>query len=230
MSKNIIDLTGMVFGRLFVLYREGSDKLKNCVWKCKCACGKIKYVDSISLRKKFTKSCGCLKKENSGRRCKNYSDKNFYNSYIEERLMAHSEKFHECRLWTGKSKDSFGYGYLSIKGKRTKAHRASYELWKGEIPKGLFVCHSCDNPNCINPDHLFLGNAKDNCDDMMNKKRNFTPKGEKANSKLLEKDVIEIRKIYKEKTMTILQICKKFNVTTGCIKPIIYERTWKHLL
>ena len=73
----------------------------------------------------------------------------------------------ECWLWA-KSKGNGGYGRI-LNGKQ--AHRIIYEALVGEIPKGMFVCHSCDTPPCINPEHLFLGTAKDNTADMLIKGR-----------------------------------------------------------
>lgn len=77
-----------------------------------------------------------------------------------------------CWLWTGPWCDS-GYGRVARHGKEiTRAHRMFYTVHKGEIPKGLFVCHKCDTPACVNPDHLFLGTARDNVQDMIRKGRN----------------------------------------------------------
>jgi hypothetical protein len=64
-----------------------------------------------------------------------------------------------------------GYGKIRFAGKHLRAHRVAYQLAFGEIPKGLLVCHKCDNPKCINSDHLFLGSAKDNAVDRKNKGR-----------------------------------------------------------
>lgn len=72
-----------------------------------------------------------------------------------------------CWEWTA-SKDRKGYGKF---GPTKSAHRVSYELERGPIPSGLFVCHHCDNPSCVRPSHLFLGTVQDNVDDMISKGR-----------------------------------------------------------
>lgn len=72
-----------------------------------------------------------------------------------------------CWLWTG-SRVRGGYGKFNP---LLRAHRVSYEEYKGPIPNGMFVCHRCDTPSCINPNHLFLGLPKDNVEDMMAKGR-----------------------------------------------------------
>lgn len=75
-----------------------------------------------------------------------------------------------CWEWQ-KYKNEWGYGRLRHNGKKVLAHRASYEVFKGDFDKNLLVCHSCDNPSCVNPDHLFLGTNKDNVDDCISKGR-----------------------------------------------------------
>ena len=75
-----------------------------------------------------------------------------------------------CWFWTG-DRDSGGYGRIRSNGKQHMAHRFSYELHKGPVLDDLSVCHTCDTPSCVNPDHLFLGTQSDNARDMMRKKR-----------------------------------------------------------
>jgi len=75
-----------------------------------------------------------------------------------------------CWLWTDYLV-SGKYGHLTVNYKTLAAHRVSYELHVGEIPEGLCVCHRCDVPFCVNPDHLFLGTHKDNTQDMLKKNR-----------------------------------------------------------
>ena len=89
---------------------------------------------------------------------------------VMERFLAKINKTDTCWLWKG-SKSSKGYGSININNAFMSAHRLSFMLFKGEIKNGLWVLHKCDTPACVNPEHLFLGNAKDNAIDMTNKNR-----------------------------------------------------------
>ncbi len=91
-----------------------------------------------------------------------------------------------CWLWQGQTGGTSPYGQIKAFGKLVMTHRLSYELYNGQIPDGMLVCHRCDNPLCINPDHLFLGSHKDNIRDMIEKGRrvqgvNNPRKGIKSN-------------------------------------------------
>jgi hypothetical protein len=81
------------------------------------------------------------------------------------------EKTESCWLWRGGRISKTGYGTTSVMRKRILAHRASWELHNGPIPSGLWVLHTCDNPICVNPAHLFLGDRADNMRDAFQKGR-----------------------------------------------------------
>lgn len=142
-----------------------------------------------------------------------------------------------CWIWKS-SKGNSGYGKFHIRGKPMLTHRYSYELYKGSIPKGMCICHSCDNKLCVNPDHLWIGTQKDNAQDA--KKKGLLPnlKGLKKpqsfigqnhhSSKLKNEDVFRIRQLYREGTSGY-RLHKIYNVTKKCISDILNNKTWKHL-
>ena len=90
------------------------------------------------------------------------------NEIEKARFWVKAEDTGTCWVWK-RSIKRHGYGVFGHKGKTITAHRASYELLNGEIPKGLYVLHTCDNPACINPDHLWVGSQKDNMKDRVKK-------------------------------------------------------------
>lgn len=94
----------------------------------------------------------------------------------------------ECWNWLA-SLDKDGYGYFSIDSVSRKAHRVAYVLANGKLKTSLFVCHSCDNPSCVNPAHLWAGTSRQNIDDMIIKSRSLTgTRNPKANSPKTKSD------------------------------------------
>ena len=92
----------------------------------------------------------------------------------EDRFWASVYKSDGCWLWTGHVNGS-GYGLIRWRGRQSLAHRISFELHRGPVPLGLFVLHRCDEPPCVNPDHLYVGTKADNARDMMERGRDFRP-------------------------------------------------------
>lgn len=75
-----------------------------------------------------------------------------------------------CWLWSGSSCDK-GYGMFNLNGKTVRAHRLSYEIHNGKIAEGMHILHKCDNPCCVNPEHLSVGTNHDNVKDKLSKRR-----------------------------------------------------------
>lgn len=146
------------------------------------------------------------------------------------KLVQKSTDINKCWNWIGK-KDIRGYGNFSW-GKhgdpRHGAHRFSYIIHKGSIPKGKWILHHCDNPLCVNPKHLFIGTGLDNIKDMVSKKRHsFGERNRKA--KLKESDILAIINLCKLGDMTRKEIAEKFSVNKSTIYNILSKRSWKHL-
>lgn len=166
----------------------------------------------------------------------------------------------ECWIHNNKPTDKAGHISLrrtrdlqnlsirSGKGATYRAHRVTYELWHNPIPNNTpCVCHTCDIPNCVNPNHLWLGTTQDNTADRDRKGRGAKgPDPRKASkgstngrAQLSEKDAKFIRYCYKrfkasqdpDKSSSALraQLSKRYNVSDGTIQDIMYGRTWKHI-
>jgi hypothetical protein len=132
-----------------------------------------------------------------------------------------------CWNWMSSKKPS-GYGTFSIGYRTFHAHRMSFELYKGPIPSMFCVCHKCDNPSCVNPEHLFLGTHRQNSQDMVDKKRQA--RGERSGTvKLTEEQVIEIKSTYKRRHGQLTELARKYNVTTQAIWKIVRHKNWLYL-
>jgi hypothetical protein len=153
-----------------------------------------------------------------------------------------------CWLWTGTTNRG-GYGVFSFSRAKSgvAAHRASWMIHKGEIPGGLWVLHKCDNPACVNPDHLFLGTAKDNTADMMRKGRWRAPvvinraRGDRHRSRtapesikrgeahhsatITEADVQAIRL----SAEAGVALARRYGLTPTSITRIRLRKSWRHV-
>lgn len=147
---------------------------------------------------------------------------------VYERLMSHVVKSEGCWGWDGYI-DNFGYGRLMMPGGPVRAHRLSYVLHSGEIPKGKYVLHRCDNRVCTNPDHLYVGTAADNAADMVSRGRRYTgvPDVGEAHhqAKLTESAVLAIRAA-NESTH---ELAHRYGVSASAIGLVKRRVTWRHL-
>ena len=148
-----------------------------------------------------------------------------HNLTFEERFNLKYTKTPGCWNWAA-SLNLDGYGNIWRDGRTVLAHRASWELFKGPLPKGLLVLHKCDNTACVKPEHLFLGTQKDNMNDMAAKGRRARCPGEKHGmAKLTWDQVREIRRL--KGTATLRVIAKQFGVAHNTINYIHLGRTWR---
>jgi hypothetical protein len=228
MGRPIVDLTGKRFGRLLVLEQSGKTAAGNIRWLCSCNCGNTTLFASGDLRKGTIVSCGCYRHEILIRGSKP--------TPIEQRFWKHVQKTDTCWIWISainEGKGNFiGTGVFGAWAERTtkRAHRVSWEIHNGPIPVGLNVCHHCDNPICVRPDHLFLGTQLDNIRDAINKGRMCYVgcPGEKNNhAKLTVEQVIEIRR--RAKTEPQNRLAKEFRVGAAQISNIVRMSSWKHV-
>lgn len=145
-----------------------------------------------------------------------------------------------CWLWTGYTING-GYGIISVCGKGIGAHRFSYELNVGPLEKGKMICHKCDNPLCVRPDHLFQGTARDNVIDMhikgrakkhfgddnwMRKHKDLVPRGEDHQRAVLTNEEAKLARVMFATGATQLEIAGEFRVDNTTISNIVKNKTY----
>lgn len=163
----------------------------------------------------------------------------------------------DCWTWTA-GRNGSGYGAFKANGGQHAAHRVSYELSFGKIQEGLFICHRCDNPVCVNPRHLFVGTHKDNMKDMSTKGRSASgerhisrlhperlargdrhgshlhpervPRGERnGNAKMTSEKVRQIREALLIEGVVQKEIAKQFGVSAHAVSKLNRNKSWKHV-
>lgn len=132
-----------------------------------------------------------------------------------------------CLEWLGR-KDKNGYGKLRHQKTSWLAHRLAWHLANGPIPKGIFVCHKCDNPSCIAPSHLFLGTQADNMLDMKNKgRRKGINSGERnGRAKISRQTADRIRHSYFLGGVTQKQLSEDHGVSQSTVSLILRNEIW----
>lgn len=135
------------------------------------------------------------------------------------------EDSNACWEWTS-HKNRGGYGVFNMGYGQFIAHRISYFLSTGADPGQMHVCHSCDNPICVNPSHLFLGTDKDNVADMYSKGRGIDG-ARNFRAKLTPDKVTEIRELYASGNYIQADLAERYSVDQGLISHIVRNKIWK---
>jgi hypothetical protein len=137
-----------------------------------------------------------------------------------------------CVEWSG-WKNQYGYGCFHVDGRDILVHRWAYADKHGPIPNGLFACHRCDNPSCVNPDHIFLGTQKDNLQDAGRKGRmnkTIKARGEKHGNATLKNDQVrDMRRLY-DKGVPTKDIAAQFGCRYSHVYAVVTKITYKSVI
>lgn len=155
---------------------------------------------------------------------------------LKDKLLSRILKNEETGCWNWQGATRSGYGAIKSKGKLYDTHRLSFTIFKGEIPEGTMVCHTCDNPKCVNPDHLFNGTRADNMRDCFKKGRMTVPKGtpfqagqDPGNRSIDLETVKEIKKFIKKGTITLKELSSLYNVSYDVVRGISCGRAYSNV-
>jgi len=207
---------GKKYGKLTIIAYV--DHTWSARYLCRCECGntKIEALSNLNRRKRTKFDCGqCPKTDEE------------YKQYFLSKVT----KTDSCWLWN-QTVDRDGYGSINIDNVRLKAHRAAYFIFIGDIDDSKFVCHRCDNPTCVNPDHLFLGTHQDNERDKDLKGRRPISIYHKQ-TQFTDTDILNIRKLFNELKGTKINryrtLATSFNCNARSIERIVKQQFFKNV-
>ena len=146
---------------------------------------------------------------------------------VLRRFWSHVNKTDTCWLWTG-GRQTSGYGAIFTGSNNSRAHRISWVIHRGPIPKGMYVLHHCDVKLCIRPDHLFIGDADTNAIDARDKHRH-SHGSKHGMASITEADVYTIWNYLASGNFTQRNIARRFGISPSAISDIIAGRTWSHV-
>lgn len=156
-----------------------------------------------------------------------FCSRDCYTGTPESRFWSHVKKSEGCWIWTAGTNRG-GYGKFSVHHEDgTTAHRFSWELHNGSIPDGLMVLHSCDNPPCVRPDHLFIGTHMDNCEDAVKKGRTLS--GERNPSAILTVEQVLAIRLENPGGKRLEEIGADYGVAISTVYAAKRRLTWKNL-
>lgn len=170
--------------------------------------------------------CGKTRPRSTTKFCSKRCENLWKIEHPKERFLKHVKATNNCWMWQG-ARNEFGHGQSYLNGRLQGAHRVSYQLFKDDIPRTFQVLHSCDVPECVNPDHLRLGSQKENIADCKIRGREHKGYGENGGqAKLLFEQVKSIRQMLIS-GITGVALAEKFGVGTSTVYSIKNGRTWR---
>jgi len=221
----IVDISCETCGKSFRAYKSAGRRF--CSLNCRVVTGRPRKPRPIIVCKRcgksFNKPYGSRERAYCSRSCSQPG----FRQPLETRIWpkVNIGDLNDCWPWLGQL-DEDGYGKIKFGGETLRPHRLIYQLHNGIDPEDLFVCHSCDNPTCCNPHHLFLGTPKGNTWDMVLKRRHAT--GERnGGAKLTEREVAYIRYLYASGEVLQKDIARAYDVSLVTIGRILRGKLWR---
>lgn len=230
-AKDASKLLGCCIGHVHCLAQKGKLLSRWIIAGKKRKVLQISLPDAIRLKPQL----GATRRIGPRRRAEEYVDRTHIQSLdeiapavidmaIERFNKKVSKAANGCMVWTASVHDD-GYGHFSIKYRNIRAHRFAFMVYRGPIPEGMFVCHSCDNPICVNPEHLWLGTAIENNKDKELKGRQAH--GDRCrNTKLSLATALCIIKLRHHKRWPLIKIAKAIGSSLEATRAILLGETW----